>query len=286
MASKLIGSPPCPGAKRIVSLAPSATDTVAFMGLGAHLVGVTEQCDSEEVRDCERIGTFSQPDVERICLLRPDLVLALGRIHSRVVDELAQRGVAVFVSRPQSVMDILDDAEEIARLGGQEKLGEAIVDQLRERVRVVGERMSAMPPVRVFRLMTEDPLVAPSSTSYQYDAVRVAGGLPFPLVSEEPYTAVPMQEVIDFDPQVIVSCGRKDSEAPKPRCRGCRAQMPPCQRVVNDIRSWEGWRETAAARDGRIYAMQCNVICRPGPGIVKGVEQLAEWFHPTCSLSR
>jgi len=280
MASKLIGSLLRPRAERIVSLAPSATDTLIFMGLGAHLVGVTEQCDSKEVRDCKRVGAFSQPDVEKICLLRPDLVLALGRIHSRVVDELAQRGVAVFVSRPQSVMEILDDMEETARLAGQERQGEAIVNQLRERVRVVGKRVSARTPVRVFRLMTEDPLVAPSSKSYQYDAVRVAGGLPFPLASEEPYTTVPIQEVVDFDPQVIVSCGRKDGEAPKPRCRGCRAQKPPCQRVVNDIRNWEGWREITATRDGRIYAMPCDLICRPGPGIVKGIEQLAEWFHP------
>ena len=280
MASKLIGCLSGPRAERIVSLAPSATDTLLFMGLGAHLVGVTEQCDSEEVRDCERVGTFSRPDVEKICRLQPDLVLALGRIHTRVVDELAQRGVAVFVSRPQSVMEILDDAEEIARLAGQERRGGAIVDRPRERLHAVEERVSARTPVRVFRLMSEDPLVAPSSTSYQYDAMRVAGGLPFPLASEEPYTTVPIQEAVDFDPEAVVSCGRKDGEAPKPRCRGCRAQEPPCQRVVNDIRNWEGWRETTAARNGRIYAMPCDLICRPGPGIVKGVEQLAQWLHP------
>jgi len=267
--------------RRIVSLAPSLTETLFFLGLGERVVGVTEQCDfPPEAREREKIGSFIEPDLGKISRLKPDLILALGRIHEKFFEE-ASGGDLPLISLPstKSVEDIFCLMEEIAKLAGEEEKGKSLTGSLRERLKLVKERVKPFPPPRVFRLMIEDPIVTPTSSSYQWDAIRLAGGKPMPLEFEEPYTPVKLEEILRFDPQVILSCGVRNGEKPRRRCPGCRAQNPPCQRIVEEIGKWEGWRETQAAGEGRIYPIPCELICRPGPRLVEGIELMSKLFH-------
>jgi len=266
--------------RRIVSLAPSLTETLFFLGLGERVVGVTEQCDfPPEAREREKIGSFIEPDLGKILRLKPDLTLALSRIHEKFIEEAESEDLPVLaLPRVRSVEDILRIMEEIADIAGEER-GKVLVGSLRERLRLIKERVKSLLPPRVFRLMIEDPIVAPTSSSYQWDAIRLAGGMPMPLEFEEPYTPVKLEEILRFDPQVILSCGVRNGEKPRRRCPGCRAQNPPCRRIVEEVGKWEGWKETRAAGEGRIYPIPCELICRPGPRLVEGIELMSKLFH-------
>ena len=266
--------------RRIVSLAPSLTETLFFLDLGERVVGVTEQCDfPPEAREREKVGSFIKPDLKRISKLKPDLILALDRIHEKFIKEARGEDLPVFaVPSAKSVKDIFRIMEEIASVAGEEQ-GRASIGLLRERLKSIREGVKSLPPPRVFRLMTEDPIIAPTCSSYQWDAMRLAGGWPMPLEFEEPYTSVKLEEIVRFDPEVIVSCGARGKEERR-RCPGCRAQNPPCRRIVEEIGKWEGWRETTAAREGRIYPIPCELICRPGPRLVEGIEYMSRLFHP------
>jgi len=266
--------------RRIVSLAPSLTETLFFLGLGERVVGVTEQCDfPPEARERKKVGSFVEPDLGKILRLKPDLILALSRIHGKFIEEAGSEGLPVLaLPRVRSVEDILRIMEEIADIAGEER-GKALVGSLRERLRLIKERVKPLPPPRVFRLMIEDPIVAPTRSSYQWDAMRLAGGWPMPLEFEEPYTPVKLEEIVEFDPEVILSCGMREGEEPRRRCPGCRSQNPPCQRIVDEIGKWEGWKETRAAKEGRIYPIPCEFLCRPGPRLVEGIEFMSKLFH-------
>ena len=263
--------------RRIISLAPSLTETLFFLGLGEKVVGVTEQCDfPPEAREREKIGSFVKPDPERILKLKPDLVLALSRIHEKFLKEAGERNLPVLTLPPvRRVDDIFRLMEEIADIAGGKKF---LINSLREKLEATRKRVEHLPRPRVFRLMTEDPIIAPTSSSYQWDAIRLAGGMPMPLKFEEPYTSVKLEEILRFDPEVILSCGTRSGEE-RQKCPGCRAQNPPCQRKTDEIREWEGWRETRAAREGRIYPIPCELICRPGPRLVEGIEYMSGLFH-------
>ncbi len=269
--------------RRIISLAPSLTETLFFLGLGEKVVGVTEQCDfPPEAREREKVGSFARPDLKRISKLKPDLILALSRIHEKFLKEASREGLPVLaVPGARSVEDILRLMEEIADIAGEGR-GRALVGLLRERLGAIREKVRALPPPRVFRLMTEDPIIAPTRSSYQWDAIRLAGGMPMPLEFEEPYTSVRLEEVVRFDPEVILSCGVREGEERR-KCPGCRAQSPPCRRRTEEIGRREGWRETSAAREGRIYPIPCELICRPGPRLVDGIEYMSRLFHPECA---
>lgn len=268
--------------RKMVSLAPSLTEMLFFLELGEKVVGVTEQCDfPEEARRRERMGSFVHPDIEKISSLRPELILVLERIHRRFIEDARERSLPLLVfPNMEKVEEVLGAMEEIARIAGDEGRGEELVGSLRKRLEEVQKRVKPFPPVRVFRLMTDDPIISPTCSCYQFDAIRLAGGEPLPLNFEEPYTSVRLEEVMDFDPQVVLSCGRRAEERPKEMCPGCRAERPPCRRVVEEMARREGWRETSAAKEGRIYPTPCWLLCRPGPRIVDGIELMAKLFHP------
>jgi len=94
----------------------------------------------------------------------------------------------------------------------------------------------------------------------------------------EPYVSVPLRDILDFDPQIILTCGHHTWQTPRPLCRGCRSDDPPCQRDVNFLTTQKGWRQTSAARERNIYPVACDVLCRPGPRLIDGVERLADIF--------
>ncbi|MCL0076344.1 helical backbone metal receptor [Dehalococcoidia bacterium] len=265
--------------EKIVSLAPSLTETLFFLGLGPKVVGVTERCDyPEEAKEREKVGSFAHPDLEKIRRLKPALVVVLSGIHTPFLDELRDSAIPTLVLDLKSVAGIFMGMEEMARLAGEEGRGRLLVNSLRERVQVARKRSISNPP-RVFRLMTENPFVTATCSSYQYDAIRLAGGSSPFLDVDKPYTSMSLEDVLDFDPEVIISCGRKDGEQPRRRCPGCRAEKPPCLRVMSEIGAWEGWKMTSAVREGRVYPIACEFICRPGPRLVEGIERMAELFQ-------
>ena len=104
-------------AARIVSLAPSITETVFVLGDGERLVGVTDYCDyPPEATRKPRVGGISTPSFEAILALRPDLVLATSESnYAEHVERLASLGLPVYVVRPVDFETVL---ESIERIGG------------------------------------------------------------------------------------------------------------------------------------------------------------------------
>ncbi|MCX8119162.1 MAG: helical backbone metal receptor, partial [Desulfobacterota bacterium] len=100
--------------RRVVSLSPSITANLFFLGLGSMVVGVTEQCLlPEESEDRERIGSFAFPDPEKIASLRPDLVVVQGRIHDPYLKALKDRNISTFRSSPKTVAGIFQELETL-----------------------------------------------------------------------------------------------------------------------------------------------------------------------------
>ncbi|MGC9156372.1 MAG: ABC transporter substrate-binding protein [Ferrimicrobium sp.] len=266
-------------ARRIVSLAPSLTEILFFLGLESSVAGVTEQCDfPPAASQLETIGTFSQPDLERIRAVEADLVMGLDGIHHRSVDKFLEAGIPLVLFNYRTVDDIFASMEEVIRIADAEQEGTSRMQALRNRVSRVQAATSRCHGPRVFRLMIDDPIITPSATCYQTDAMRLAGAQTMALNFEEPYVSVALREIIDFDPQVIISCGREISQEVKPRCRGCQAEAPSCQREVSRLATQAGWSQTAAAKQSNIHAVPCGLLCRPGPRVVDGIEAMADLF--------
>ena len=268
--------------KRIISLAPSSTEILFFLGLRPKVVGVTDQCDwPEEVcrRTIEKVGSFSCPDMERIALLKPDLLIAYRGVHDRFLGEFNKRRIRVFLMSSTKVDGILEDMEKLGYLAGLPDLAEYKVGSLREKLKKIKEKIHEHSKFRVFRLMGDGPIFTPTIYCYQYDSICIAGGSPMSLNSPEAYAPVSLKDLTRFNPDIIISCGRKKDEQPKDICQGCIRENPICQRVIDDIRNWKGWGDIKAVNEGRIYSIPCEIICRPGPRILDGIERIAGFIR-------
>lgn len=262
--------------KRIISLAPSSTEILFFLGLGAKVVGVTGQCNwPEEAMVKEKVGSFSCPDMEKITFLKPDLLIAYRGIHDRFLGEFKKRGIQVLLMSPTKAEDILEDMERLGFLAGMSDAAEDRVRSLRERLRKAKVKVHEDSKPRVFRLMGDCPIFTPTKCCYQYDAIVLAGGSPMPVDSSAAYAPVSLKDLIRFNPDIIIGCGRKKDEQPRNICKGCLMKNPVCKRVIDDIRGWKGWEDIKAVREGRIYSIPCEMICRPGPRIFDGIKRIA-----------
>jgi iron complex transport system substrate-binding protein len=259
--------------RRIISLAPSVTEMLFYLGMGESVIGVTNQCDfPAEVSGIDSVGSFSLPDTERILELSPDVMIGVSGLHRHIPEAFRDEGTGVILLDYHDVQGILDTMEAISNLAIDAEKARERVDLLRHRTDVL--RACAGNTVRTLFLRRESLLMIPSRNSYQYDALQIAGASQMAIGFSE-YERVSMEEVLHFDPEVILACGHRRAETPQKMCPDCQSAQPLCQRLVDDIGLMSGWKETSASLSGNIIALPCHWLCRPGPRLIDGMESVA-----------
>jgi ABC-type Fe3+-hydroxamate transport system substrate-binding protein len=151
--------------RRIVSLAPSVTETLFALGLGDRIMGDTNYCDYPvEAKSKIRVGGPIDPNIEQIAALHPDLVVATRSINRQTtVNSLQHLGIAVYVTDPRTVEQVLDSTARLGRLirAGDDAIPNSaaaadgnsdvtLVADLRRRLAGVREKLSGAPPKSVF----------------------------------------------------------------------------------------------------------------------------------------
>lgn len=264
--------------QRIVSLVPSATEILYFLGLGEKIVGVTENCNyPEEAQRKEKVGTFGYPQMDKILSCKPDLVLGDGTLHREISVKIEEKGIKFLDTTTKKVGDIFTLMEKLGELTERAREVEKLLAPLKERVASL-EKKKGGKGVKVFFLMNQDPIITSGSQSCQYHALKLAGAGMLDLGNNVAYGKVSFQQIKDFDPEVILFCGVAKGEAPPPKCKGCLSQKPICQRTVDDIIATKEWQGLTAVREGRLYPISCTTLCRPGPRLIDGVERLHDFL--------
>lgn len=219
--------------KRVVSLVPSDTYSLAMVGAAAALVGCTDYCElpTEVVRGLPRVGGTKNPRVDAICDLAPDLILANQEENSRSdLELLAQRGFRVFVAFPKRVPDGLAHLAKLARIFDVAGDGQVrdLVRQGYEALRKADARNAKRPPLRAFCPIWMDPLMTIHETTFISDMLQVVGATNvfrdrqrrYPLAADvgnavamtgekvvgrdTRYPRVSLQEVTDRKPDVVI----------------------------------------------------------------------------------
>ncbi len=264
--------------QRIISLVPSATEMLYFLGLEARLIGVTEHCDyPEEAKAKDKVGPFGDPQLSKILSLQPDLVLVDGALHRKLIEELQNNNLEVLVATPINIEDIFILMSKLGDISKTETTVQPLISLLKERIDQLSQHANLRSP-RVFRLMSTVPLITPGPSSFQYDALRIAGAQLMDFQSNDPYVKVTWHQIKEFDPEVILFCGVEKGQPLPLKCKGCRAKNPICHRTVEDIMTEEG-KPITAVRENKLYPISCDTICRPGPRLIDGIEKLHKLFQ-------
>ena len=151
-------APPAPDGppRRIVSMAPSITETLFALGLGDRVVGTTSYCNHPpEAREKPRIGGFHDPNFEAVVALRPDLVVTLVEQQS-ARDALAILGIPVATVSHQTIDGILESIPALGDACGVQPRAEALAGELRARLARIARRTAGLRRPRVLIVVGRD----------------------------------------------------------------------------------------------------------------------------------
>lgn len=244
-------------ARRIVSLAPHATELLFAAGAGDRVVGVAEYSDfPAAAARLPRVGGAGALDLERILALRPDLIVAWQSGNgAEQIERLRELGLTVFVSEPRRLEDIPLTLEKLGELTGTQARAAAVAEAFRRRRDELAARYSDQPPLRVFYQIWNEPLMTVNGEQLISQALNLCGGRNV-FAGLGPLAApVSVEAVLAADPEVIVASG-------------AGGQRPPW------LDEWKRWPGLAAVRRGNLYFVPPDLIQRHGPRILDGVELL------------
>jgi iron complex transport system substrate-binding protein len=254
-----------PYPQRVVSLAPSVTETLFALGFGNRVVGVTTYCDyPPEAQKLPKIGGFINPSLEVIAAQRPDLVIGVNDSnHPLKAREMERLGLKVALVSVNSVDDILKSIKSIAYMIGSPEAGDKLVRKIKQQFDEVQKRVAPAPRRRTLLAVGLRPLVAVGGRNFLDELITLAGGENISGNAAQPWLNLPDEYVVTKAPQVIIEAGMGSD-------RG---------RVA---RNWRDLKSIPAVKEHRVYAYPSDKILRPGPRIGEGLEEIARLVHPEC----
>lgn len=252
--------------KRIVSLAPSVTETLFAIGAGEQLVGICTFCDfPREVEGIDRIGAYITPNVEAIVAKQPDVVIGVPPNNPEAIAALQRLGVRVIVVRVDTIAEIEAAIRTIAQEAGRESEGEKLLADMQQRMAAVRARLVGAPQRRVLMVVGQTPLIAVGSGIFLDELIRQAQGINIAASAKQPWPQLSLEVVIASQPEVIIDGSMGSEEKQDARQR---------------LGIWQNFPTLPAVRDGRLYGRLSSAILRPGPRLPEAFEEIARLIHP------
>jgi iron complex transport system substrate-binding protein len=259
-------------AKRIISLAPSVTEMVFEAGGGDRLVGTVDYSDyPAAARRIPRVGSNQQLDLERIASLRPDLVLVWFHDNAtREVEQLSTLGLPMFHVEPRRIEDVPGALERIGQLLDTRAVADAAAKRFRDRHADLRARYAGRAQVGAFYQIAESPLLTISDKQIISDVIRLCGGRNVFGSESAIVPQVSTESVVTANPDVILAAalGERNVDGVLP----VRAPGDP------SFSMWKPFSTMKAVRAGQMWLIPANIISRPGPRILDGVEAVCRTF--------
>ena len=255
-------------AQRVVSLAPSNTELLFAIGAGDQVVGRDELSDyPEEAKAVESIGSaFQNLNVEMIISLQPDLVLAAEINTPEQVKQLEDAGLTVYyLNNPTTLEGLYENLEIVAQLTGRETEAAELVESLKARVAAVDEKIAPLSSrISVFyQIDSTDPAKPYTAGKGTFINLLIerAGG--YNIASElDGYPQLSVEEIVAADPAFIILGDSMWGMTPE------------------QVAARPGWENLSAVKNGNVMPFDDNLVSRPGPRLVDGLEALAKLLRP------
>lgn len=251
-------------ATRIISLLPSATETLIAIGAGGLIVGRTRYDVAPEVAALPSVGGGVDPSIEAVVDLHPDLVVAWdGEKRQLVREKLMALGIPVFIVRTQDTLDIYREIGSLGRLTGRDSAAAAVAASVRGTLDSLRRMVAGRPVPSVLYVVYNDPPMTAGPRSFIGQLISLAGGRSIFDDSALLWPTVAMEEIVRRDPDILVI-----------------PMGEPMHNTVARFQKLAGWRDLRAVREGRIVQVPADLMSRPSPSIAAAARLLVEAFHP------
>ena len=247
--------------ERVVSLMPSLTEILFALEASDRVVGVTTYCNyPAEALAKDKVGDLFNLNTETILALEPDLVLT-GRSDTiaETLSFLEENGIPYIVVDPTSLDEIEASITQVATIIAEEEKGNGLVTQIQADRATMAEKVAAVADAdrpNIFVLLDTEYLYTVGEGEFLSEVITAAGGnniaaglgKGYPMLSEETF--------FELDPDIII------------------CTFPMSEQVL----AKESWQDLQAVKNGRVYDVDGDLVSRPGPRIVSGLEELYSVF--------
>lgn len=247
---------------RIVSLTPSTTEILSALGLKDKLVGVDAFSDyPEDVKSIAKVGDFNGPNIEKIIGLKPDLVVAGNKLQEKAIKQLDDLKVTTAAVESSTYKDIYRSIELVGKLTGTDAKASALIGLMKKKEAEIIAKVKDAKKPSVYYVLSygEAGNWTSGPTSFINDILALAGGDAVTKDGGAPWMDYSMEQLIKKDPDfILVSSDVGDAEK---------------------LKKANGYKDLRAVKEGKVIVINSNLVSRPGPRIVDGLEAIAKAIH-------
>lgn len=262
---------------RIISMAPSITETLFAVGAGQQLVAVTDFCQyPREAQDLPSIGGYLDPSLSQIVAQQPDLVILLDR-QQTLNKQLQQLGIRTLLIDNARLDGILVSILQIGSASGHPQQARQLYDRLQKQINTVKQQVAGRPPKETLLAIAHytnseqlDLVYVAGQQDFYHDILRLAGGRNVYQDKRLKVPAVSTEGLLRMNPEVIIDIF-PDASAHQADLSNVRQQ-------------WQQLTAVRAVQLQQIYFIEAGYATVPGPRIVQLLHDIARLLHPEIKL--
>ena len=231
--------------KRIISLAPSLTQSLYYLGAQEKLVGRTSYCVAAENDNVPIVATAVTLSMEKAVAMKPDLVLVLGLTNDKDIETLRKFGIEVEVFKsPQSFNDICDQFIQLGNAVGKSDKAKQIVAKSKQRIKEIQKERLGKPTPNIFFQVGSNPLFTVTPNTFMDDYITFMGGKN--ISSELTKGIIGREFVVAKNPDYIFIC-----------TMGIASDQ--------ETKVWKSYTSMNAVKKNRLFTINADIACQPTP---------------------
>ncbi len=248
--------------KKIISAAPNITETIYALSKQDTLIGRTDFCTyPKEVSKVQSIGGLTNPNIEKITQLKPDLVIASNHFRKEDVKKLEELNIKVVVfSGPDSFEGTYGVIENVGKVLNANTKANFVVSDMKKKVDYVQEKVKGKNAPSVYYSVSfgKSGDFTAGKDTFIGKMITMAGGKnAADDVTEWEYS---VEKLIEKNPDIIICSNKLNSK--------------------NGIKATEGYKDLDAVKKNKLFDIDEDIINRQGPRLADGLEALAKIIHP------
>jgi iron complex transport system substrate-binding protein len=252
---------------RIVSLCPSNTEILFALGAGPEVKAVEKWTDyPPEAVGLPTVGTEMDVDMALVASHKPDLVLASLSVPGmeKNVEALEKAGLPYLVLNPKCLDDVYTDLDTVGKAISREREAARLTRKMKSEIESIRQmNRGRSRPARVYIEWWADPCITPGRLCWTRAMIEAAGGENIFADQEVRSRPVHAEEVVKGDPELILLCW---------------AGIPFDEIDPAKARARKEWNRITAVQTGSLHPVEEGWYGRPGPRVVLGIRQMAEWI--------
>lgn len=253
--------------QKVVSLAPSITETLFFLGLGGNIVGVTRYCNfPPEAQGKSIVGGVIDPNYEVIVSLKPELVIMTVEGNTReAFDKLLEIGIKVFVTNPRDFEGIFKTIKDFGKIFGVEARADHLIDSLKSEIGSIEKKNRFEKKLRVLVLLSLNPLITAGKNTFINEIIERAGGINIGGRLKQNYPVLNREEILKVNPDIIIL-------------------TEPNIEVKDLLKVFPEWKFVNAVKKGMIYKIDPDIVMRPSPRVILATKIVSEIISKSSKI--